>query len=442
MDEVEQLKRRCAEESEARKRAEDLLEQRSLELNQMNQDLIERERASRSILEATGDGIIILDESAKIEMFNRAAQLIFGYMEDSALGHSIAEILRFEDEDEDFLDYVEASTHEPVCTLHETIGIQSDGSTFPIELTISKVEFSGRVKVIVCVRDIANRLEAEQEWINMDIQLRQAQKLEAIGQLAAGIAHEINTPIQFVGDNTRFIRDSFAELEKYAEVMDRLAAAAKQGAVPPELFTEVDQVAAEIDYNYLREEIPLAIDQSMEGIERVAGIVRAMKDFSHPDMDQKTPTDINVAIQTTITVCRNEWKYDAEMETDLDPDLPLVPCLPGEFNQVILNIIVNAAHAIRDVIDAHEEDKGKIRITTRMLDCWAEIKISDTGTGMSEGIRSRIFDPFFTTKAVGKGTGQGLTIAYTTIVDKHGGTIDVESEVGKGSTFTIRLPLV
>ena len=442
MDELERLKKRCAKEKKARKRAEALLKRRTLELNQLNQDLVEREKASRSILEATGDGIIIADASGKIEMFNRAAQLIFGYMDDAAIGRGVDALIRFEDAEGEFFDYVEASTHEPVCTLHETTGVQSDGATLPIELTISKVEFSGKAKAIVSVRDISRRREAEEEWTNMDIQLRQAQKLEAIGQLAAGIAHEINTPIQFVGDNARFIRDSFAELERYAEVLDRLVSAAKLGPVPPELFDEASQVAEEIDYHYLREEIPQAIDQSMEGIERVAGIVRAMKEFSHPDVDEKTPIDLNAAIQTTITVCRNEWKYDAEMETDLDPDLPLVPCLPGEINQVILNIIVNAAHAIRDAIDTHEDEKGTIRITTRKLDYWAEIAISDTGTGMSDKIISRIFDPFFTTKEVGKGTGQGLTIAYTVVVEKHGGTINVESQVGKGSTFTIRLPLV
>jgi two-component system, NtrC family, sensor kinase len=442
MDEIERLTIKCAQEKAARERAEDLLQQRSLELNQLNQDLVEKEKASRSILEATGDGIIIMDEAGKIEMFNRAAKLIFGYLEDAAIGRSIDELLRFEYADEDFLDYVETSCHEPVCTLHEATGMRNDGSTLPIELTISKVNLSKRVMLIVSVRDITSRMESEEEWTNMDIQLRQAQKLESIGQLAAGIAHEINTPIQFVGDNTRFIRDSFSELEKLAVVLDRLVAAAKLGPVPKELITEADKLAEQIDYTYLREEIPQAVEQSMDGVERVAGIVRAMREFSHPDVDVKTPVDINAAIQSTITVCRNEWKYDAELETDLDPALPMVPCLPGEFNQVILNIVVNAAHAIRDTIDIHEETKGTIRITTRKLDYWAEITISDTGVGMSEQIRSRIFDPFFTTKEVGKGTGQGLTIAYTAIVEKHGGTINVDSQVGKGTTFTIRLPLV
>jgi len=151
--------------------------------------------------------------------------------------------------------------------------------------------------------------------------------------------------------------------------------------------------------------------------------------------------DLNHAIENTITVAKNEWKYVAEMETDFDPALPPVPCLPGELNQVILNMIINAAHAIADVMGDGSKGKGTIRITTRRDGNWAEIRISDTGTGIPEAIRDRIFDPFFTTKEVGKGTGQGLAIARSMIVDKHGGTIDFETQEGKGTTFIIRLPL-
>ena len=441
MDEIERLTKRCARERAARKQAEELLEQKSLELYQLNQDLAEREEASRSILEATGDGIIILDEAGKVKMFNRAAKLIFGYLDDMAIGRNIDEFLYLVDTGETFLDYVEASAHEPVCALHEITGLRGDGTEFPIELTISKADFPKRVMIIVGVRDITQRREAVRKWNNMEIQLHQAQKLEAIGQLAAGIAHEINTPIQFVGDNTRFIRDSIVGMERLAKAMDQLVVAVKQGPVPTGLINEVDQIVEEIDYSYLREEIPQAISQSLEGIDRVAGIVRAMKEFSHPGVEEKTPIDINAAIQSTVIVSRNEWKYVAELETDLDPSLPLVPCLPGGFNQVILNIVVNATHAIKDVIEGQEETKGTIRITTRKQDDWAEITISDTGTGMPDQVCSRIFDPFFTTKAVGKGTGQGLTIAYLVIVDKHDGTINVASQIGKGTTFTIRLPI-
>ncbi|MCK5335745.1 MAG: histidine kinase, partial [Gammaproteobacteria bacterium] len=196
----------------------------------------------------------------------------------------------------------------------------------------------------------------------------------------------------------------------------------------------------EIDLQYLREEVPQAVEQSQEGLGRITKIVRAMKEFSHPGTKEKIPVNINHAIEVTIDVCRNEWKYHAEMKTDFTPDLPLVPCLPDEINQVFLNLIVNAAHAIADAI-GNSGKKGVIQITTRLDGDWAEIIISDTGCGIPEKIQKRIFEPFFTTKEVGKGTGQGLTMVYSTVVDKHGGSIEVESEPGVGSTFNIRLPL-
>jgi len=186
--------------------------------------------------------------------------------------------------------------------------------------------------------------------------------------------------------------------------------------------------------------VPRALEQTLEGVERVTKIVRAMKEFSHPAQEM-TPLDLNAAIQSTLTVASNEWKYVAELSTDFDPALPPVNCLPGEFNQVILNIIVNAAHAISDVLHKASGDKGVITVTTRKLDGWAEICIADTGTGMPEEVKARIFDPFFTTKEVGKGTGQGLSIAHNVVVNKHAGKIEVDSEPGRGTCFTIRLPL-
>ena len=170
-------------------------------------------------------------------------------------------------------------------------------------------------------------------------------------------------------------------------------------------------------------------------------IVQAMKEFSHPGTEEKVETDLNRAIDTTITVARNEWKYVAEMLTDFDPALPPVPCLPGDFNQVILNLIVNASHAIAAVVGEGSQGKGTITVSTRHEGDWVEIRVRDTGTGIPEAIRSKIFDPFFTTKEVGKGTGQGLAIAHSVIVDKFGGTLTYETTVGKGTTFIIRLPL-
>ncbi len=208
-----------------------------------------------------------------------------------------------------------------------------------------------------------------------------------------------------------------------------------------ELVAEVDASVAEADVEYLMEEVPKAIDQSLEGVQRVATIVRSMKEFSHPGGADKQPADLNRAIESTITVARNEWKYVAEMVTDFDASLPLVPCLVGDFNQVILNMIINAAHAIRHVVGDNTGEKGTITLTTRRDGDWAEIRLSDTGTGMPAEVRAKIFDPFFTTKDVGKGTGQGLAIARAVVVKKHGGRIDVESEVGQGTTFIIRLPI-
>jgi signal transduction histidine kinase len=195
------------------------------------------------------------------------------------------------------------------------------------------------------------------------------------------------------------------------------------------------------DIGYLLLEIPSAIRQTLEGVDRVANIVRAMKEFAHPGGTEMTLTDLANCISNTIMVARNEWKYVAEVTTEFDPLLPSVPCLPGEINQVLLNIIVNAAHAIGESLGDSPEAKGKISISTRLVNPNAEIRISDSGCGIDPRVVSRIFDPFFTTKVAGKGTGQGLAIAHTVVVEKHGGTISVESEKGQGTTFIIRLPL-
>jgi signal transduction histidine kinase len=165
-----------------------------------------------------------------------------------------------------------------------------------------------------------------------------------------------------------------------------------------------------------------------------------MKDFSHPGTKEKIPLDLNHAIESTITVARSEWKYVANLETEFDRSLPLISCEPGGFNQVILNLIVNAAHAIADVVGKESSERGKIKVQTRNCGDWVEIRIQDTGSGIPEEVRSRIFDPFFTTKEIGKGTGQGLAIARSVIVDKHDGSIHFETEEGKGTTFIIRLP--
>jgi signal transduction histidine kinase len=274
----------------------------------------------------------------------------------------------------------------------------------------------------------------------LEEQLRQAQKLEAIGQLAAGIAHEINTPTQYVGDNARFLEDAFRGLGALLDAIDRLRG---MSASDPGCDAALGSLARDwnrADVDFLRTEIPLAIAQSLEGIGRVTRIVRAMKEFSHPS-ESKVLVDLNRAIETTMIVAQNELKYVAETECDLDPDLPFVPCLPGEINQVVLNLLINAAHAIGDVVRDTPGTKGRIAVSTRRVEDWAELRISDTGSGIPEAVRDRVFEPFFTTKEVGRGTGQGLAIAHAVVVKKHGGHIWFDTAVGKGTTFYVRLPL-
>ena len=266
------------------------------------------------------------------------------------------------------------------------------------------------------------------ELKHLQTQLAQAQKLESVGQLAAGVAHEINTPIQYIGDNAKFLEEAFGELIKLSHARAPKSAAGTGG---PE----------EQEFEYLKAEVPDAISQLLEGAGQVARIVRAMKEFSHPGPVEKAAVDINRAVESTILVSKHEWKFVAEVTTDLDPNHPMVPCVAGELNQVILNLIVNAVHAIADVVKDSGR-KGRIHITTRQRDSVVEISVADTGTGIPASVQSRVFDPFFTTKPVGKGTGQGLAIAHTVIVQKHKGTLRFQTEPGRGTTFVIELPLV
>jgi two-component system NtrC family sensor kinase len=303
----------------------------------------------------------------------------------------------------------------------------------------SKVWFSSTIRAVY-----RNRVLMGYEGLQEDIterrllreQLAQAQKLESVGQLAAGIAHEINTPTQYIGDNVRFLKDTFLDLTSLFAVYEDLLAAARADTLTPKA---IQRTVKAVDLDFLLAEIPRAIEQTLEGVGRVATLVSAMKEFSHPGTKEKIPLDLNHAIQSTLTVARNEWKYVADVTTAFDPLLPHVSCHPGEFNQVVLNLIVNAAHAIGDVV-GDSGDKGTIHVQTRDLPGGIELRIGDTGAGIPARVRDRIFDPFFTTKKIGKGTGQGLAIAHSVIVDKHHGSIHFETAEGAGTTFVIRLP--
>lgn len=273
--------------------------------------------------------------------------------------------------------------------------------------------------------------------------LLQAQKMESIGQLAAGIAHEINTPAQYVRDNVAFMYKAKGMIDQVVDKAFEVVEAARAQGVALELVAALDAQLASSKFQYLRTQAPDALQQSLEGLDRITKIVSAMKAFSHPSAGEKEPVDLREVVVTTVTVARNEWKYVAVVDTDFADDVPQVPCLRDEIGQVLLNLVVNAAHAIADTLVPGGREQGRICIALRRAgDSHVDLRVSDDGPGIPEAIRNKVFDPFFTTKPVGKGTGQGLAIAYSTVVEKHQGRIFFETPADqRGTTFVVRLPL-
>lgn len=308
------------------------------------------------------------------------------------------------------------------------------GQVFWERVCLRPIQLDGVERILVVGVDITERKQLEAERELMQIKLMQTGRLEAVGQLAAGIAHEINNPVQFIGDNTTFVRDALPDLLNLAECVK----ASLQEHVDGTALVESLQTAlANIDLEFLREEIPQALAQSLDGVQRVKRIVNAMREFAHPDSEERVLVDLNACVRNSAAITRSVWEPIAEMTLQLSDDLPPVNGFTGAINQVLTNIIINAAHAIEE---SRETGPGQIVIRTLASAGHVEIRIQDTGGGIPPDIQSRVFDPFFTTKEIGKGTGQGLSLARNIIAKDHGGQIEFESEPGKGTTFVVRLP--
>jgi NO-binding membrane sensor protein with MHYT domain/nitrogen-specific signal transduction histidine kinase len=303
----------------------------------------------------------------------------------------------------------------------------------------SEVRWTGTCESFAGAKVLRGLMLDITEMRRLGRELAAAQKLESVGRLAAGVAHEINTPVQFVSDNVEFVRTSLTDLAVVIQAYRDFKDATQTGGDMLAALRRVEDAETAADLDYILQNAPAALDSSIEGLGRIATIVRSLKEFAHPDQAKKALADLNQAIRSTLVVAHNEYKFIAELHTDLG-DLPLVPCFLGEINQVVLNLLVNASHAISDVVKDSRKF-GKIEVRTRLDGNEVEISISDTGAGIPEAARGKIFDPFFTTKEVGKGTGQGLAIARSVIVGKHGGTLRFETECGKGTTVFIRLPV-
>jgi len=406
-----------------------------IEHKQADEELRIARREIESLLAAITSILIQVSTKDQVIRWNRIAEITFGIPASAVLNRKFSQCSIKWEWDNIYEGIFYCIAEDKPVRLDEIVYVRPDGKKRFLGITVNPIKDVDDTLMgfLLFGTDITERK-------NMESQLLQAQKLESIGQLAAGIAHEINTPTQYVNDNVHFLQGAFADYQRLHERCDLLVAAVREEGTTVEMAKQIESIKGEIDFPFINEEIPKAIEQSIDGLGRISRIVQSMKQFSHPGTDNKVDEDINKALENTVAISRNEWKYVADVETDYDPDIPRVPCFPGELNQVFLNILVNAAQAIEEK-NRGSDEKGVIRISTSQVESSVEIRISDTGKGVPPDIQSKVFDPFFTTKAVGKGTGQGLAISHAVIVEKHGGTISLESEMGKGTIFTIRLPL-
>jgi len=408
-----------------------------------------------SALAATTAHFLIADmrrQGWPIVYVNRAIAVDHGYEPRELLGKSPM-FLSLPELNTEALKGLNESMRQGKTVRTQLLAQRKDGSTFWAGITLTPIrdgaghlthylgmgsDITARLEEQERARQLQARLTTEmQERERIAIELRLAQKLESVGRLAAGIAHEINTPIQYVGDSVLFLQSAQAEIDRllvaYRMAFDKIAAD-KSAAV----VAAVEETRKEVDLEFLSSEIPKAFERTLEGVQRVADIVHAMKEFAHPGQVEQGAADLNHAIETTLTVARNEYKYSAQVETHLSV-LPDVICNVGEINQVLLNLIVNAAHAIQE--SGKDASTGRIGITTERAQDRVVIRVSDNGCGIPKENIDKIFDPFFTTKEVGRGTGQGLAIARSIVVDKHCGLIEVQSEAGVGTSFILSLPI-
>jgi PAS domain S-box-containing protein len=394
-------------------------------LKQKMDDLTDQGIRLNTLLDTAASGIVTINNAGTIMTFNQAAEQIFGYSAKEMIGKKLKELLPnalTANHDIFVTGYDAPQKAATMGQRREINGQRQNGETFPAMLRINPMLINGEQFFSGFIDDIT-------ESKALEAQLIQAQKLEAIGQLASGVAHEINTPIQYIGDNLSALQDNFSEIIACQNQLYALADNA--------LKAEFDQLMAQHDLEFILEDSPKAIQQAMEGVERVAEIVKAMKSFSHIESSQrKQLADLHDSLKNALTISRNSYKYIASVETEYAYDIGQIECYPSELNQVFLNLIVNAAHAIEE----KNNGMGVIKITTRRLTQMVEILIADNGAGIDPAIQQKVFNMFFTTKEVGKGTGQGLSLSHSIVVEKHKGKLFFESTPGIGTTFHIQLP--
>jgi len=386
-----------------------------------------------SVLDSIPDAILCCDVTGVIQQANQAVTTVLGYSTSALIGERVEQVLPQFDRKK-----IPETVHDVYRDELTALTYAKDQILVGLSATSRQEGEGPSAGFTLVIRDVTWQKEAERQRTKLMNYLNEARKLEAIGTLASGVAHEINTPIQYIGDNVQFMADALGEIHQAYLRYKGLADRAQADDVYQELLVEIDSYNRSVDLNFLIDEIPKAALQSLEGVQQVRQIIQAMRDVSHPGAEEFVPLDLNYAVENAITICRNKLKHAAEITKRLDQSLPKVPCLGGPIQQVLLNILINAAHAIEDA----GRDDGRISVETCQTTNHVRIKISDNGIGIPLQIRERIFDPFFTTKPVGKGTGQGLSLAYDVVVQRHGGDIHLFDEPGMATSFVVELPKV
>lgn len=413
------------------------------EFSLANTILMQNKQRFEDIARATGDWIWEINANNVYTYASDKIRDILGYNPEEMLGKTPfdlkppKEAARVKAEYEMFLQSGEDILKIESWNLTKTGGLVCLSSTC-LTMRNTRGDFIG---VRGVSRDITRQKREERDREMLEIGLRQIQKMQATGHLAAGVAHEINTPVQFVSDNTRFLKDAMTDYAELAQGCVDLIRAAKAGPVPTDLLESLSNLSDDIDVEELNADVIEALDRSTEGLGRIGRIVNAMREFSQPANTEKIQTDLRKNITSCIEISRHEWNHLAEIHVTFDNAMPEVPVMPSDFNQVILNMILNAMHAIQDVHKPEEGKTGRINIRTIKSGDWAVIEITDNGAGIPRELHTRIFDPFFSTRDVGNGSGQGLSHAWSVIVERHQGAIDVRSTPGKGATFSLKLPL-
>ena len=385
---------------------------------------------------------------------NNAVADQFGLCREDVVGLDAGMLSQSNSRNKDYQSRLSATLRAGATFRYEDEVLRKDGSAFLLGMTMTPIfdRTGSLTHAVIIGADITSRreearkkqelqdklLEEMKERERMVLELQLAQKLESVGRLAAGIAHEINTPIQYVGDSVQFLRTAYDDLIHLLDEWRAAALLLPAGKIRDGLDNEFSRLTKQYDVDFIRAEMPRAFSRTFDGVERVATIVKAMKEFAHPDSEEQNLADLNHAIETTLLVASNEYKYVAKVHTDFAA-LPGVICNIGELNQVVLNLVVNAAHAIHDA--GRDVETGEIHISTEVAGDSAIIRVRDNGCGIPQEHLSKVYDPFFTTKEVGRGTGQGLSIAHAILVDKHCGSIDVTSRVGVGTEFVLKIPI-